>query len=69
VESQALGARSFEVSLDQGSPRALRCHADGLREPGPIALALAGSQVPELRVDAEPMSEGWAFRWTALATP
>ncbi|KGQ18198.1 hypothetical protein LF41_1552 [Lysobacter dokdonensis DS-58] len=59
VESQALGARAFRLWMDGG----LACEAHGLASPGPIAIALAESNVPELRVSAHRTDGGWTFRW------
>ena len=53
VESHALGARAFRLRAGNGIDGELSCEAQGLHAPGPIATALAGSKVPELRVSAE----------------
>ena len=65
VESQSLGANAFRLRVADGDGTAgeLTCDAHGLRTPGPIAAALAGSKVPELRVSAERADGGWTFRW------
>lgn len=63
VESQALGASAFRLRAGEGASGELACHAHGLVAPGPIATALAGSKVAELRVTAERAEGGWIFRW------
>ena len=63
VESHALGARAFRLRAGDGGTGELTCDALGLDAPGPIATALAGSKVPELRVSAERADGGWTFRW------
>ena len=63
VESHALGARAFRLRAGNGIDGGLSCEAQGLQSPGPIATALAGSKVPELRVSAERAEGGWTFRW------
>ena len=63
VESLALGARAFRLHAD-GEGVGLACHAEGLDAPGPIAIALRESKVPELRVATERADGGWTFRWT-----
>jgi hypothetical protein len=64
VESQALGARSFRLHVDGDGTAVLACDAEGLQSPGPIAVALRESRVPELRVTTQPTERGWTFRWT-----
>ncbi|MUV12834.1 hypothetical protein GN331_01280 [Lysobacter sp. HX-5-24] len=62
VESHALGAHAFRLRAGDGG--ALTCDAQGLDAPGPIATALAGSRVAELRVSAKRVDGGWSFRWS-----
>jgi hypothetical protein len=64
VESQALGASSFRLHVDDDGTAVLACDAEGLRSPGPIAAALRESRVPELRVTTQPTERGLTFRWT-----
>jgi hypothetical protein len=68
VESQSLGARAFRLSIETTSQASvLSCEAEGLRAPGPIARALGGSDLAELHAEAEPLADGWLFRWTIPA--
>lgn len=63
VESQALGARAFHLRIEADGHAMLACDAQGLAAPGPIAQALNGSRVAELRTNAARSDAGWTFRW------
>jgi hypothetical protein len=64
VECQALGAQSFRLHVDGDGEAVLACDVDGLPSPGPIAMALGESRVPELRVASMRADGGWTFRWS-----
>lgn len=69
VESQSLGARAFRLSIRTSSQASvLSCEAEGLHAPGPIARALGGSDLAELHVSADPLADGWLFRWQIPVT-
>ncbi|UHQ20755.1 hypothetical protein LVB87_06325 [Lysobacter sp. KIS68-7] len=62
VESQAHGAHAFVLVRDDMEP-GLHCKAEGLHAPGPIALALADTDVADLRLRADETANGWDFHW------
>jgi len=64
VECQSLGVQRFRLHVDGDGDAVLACDADGLAAPGPIAVALGESKVPELRVATRRADGGWTFRWT-----